>query len=217
MNAGKMTTMAPASERDRNYWERHAANYDASLRVLARPLPRMLELTMQSVRGADNVLEVAAGTGLVTTAIAANVGRLTATDYTSAMVNVLRERTTQLALSNVTCEQADIYALRYQPESFDVVVAANVLHLVPDLPGALAALRSMVRPNGKLVLPTFCHDQTMLSAVVSRVLALTGFPGHRRFTGSSLRAELEKHGIRVQRHEVIGGLIPVCYVEGTRA
>jgi phosphatidylethanolamine/phosphatidyl-N-methylethanolamine N-methyltransferase len=210
-----MTTLT-AGERDRDYWERHALNYDASLRVLSRPLPRMLELTMQAVRGADNVLEVAAGTGLVTTAIAANVGRLTATDYTSAMVNVLRERTSKLGLGNVTCEQADIYALPYEPESFDVVVAANVLHLVPDLAGALASLGRMVRPGGKLVLPTFCHDQTLLSSLVSRVLALTGFPGHRRFTGSALVSALEKHGIQVQRHEVIGGLIPVCYVEGAR-
>jgi ubiquinone/menaquinone biosynthesis C-methylase UbiE len=217
MNGGQMTTMASDRERDRDYWERHALDYDASLRVLSRPLPRMLELTVQAVRGSDSVLEVAAGTGLVTTAIAANVGRLTATDYTPAMVRVLRERAGQLGLANVTCEQADIYGLRYEPESFDAVVAANVLHLVPDLPGALAALRRMVRPSGKLVLPTFCHDQTLLSAVVSRALALTGFPGHRRFTGSSLRGELEKHGIRVQRHEVISGLIPVCYVEGTRA
>jgi phosphatidylethanolamine/phosphatidyl-N-methylethanolamine N-methyltransferase len=172
-----MTTSAKASERDRDYWERHALDYDASLRVLSRPLPRMLELTAQAVRGASDVLEVAAGTGLVTTAIAADVGRLTATDYTAAMVNVLRERTRQLGLSNVTCEQADIYALPYAPGSFDVVI----------------------------------------SATVSRVLALTGFPGHRRFSGSSLRSALEKHGVRVQHHEVLGGLIPVCYVEGASA
>jgi phosphatidylethanolamine/phosphatidyl-N-methylethanolamine N-methyltransferase len=212
-----MSLANAAHERDRHYWERHARTYDASLRVLARPLPRMLELTVAAVQGAQHVLEVAAGTGLVTTAIAASVGRVTATDYSASMVDVLRERAEAQGFSNVTCERADIYALRYEPESFDVVVAANVLHLVPDLPAAIAALLRMVRPNGKLVLPTFCHDETVLSAFVSRVLALTGFPGHRRFTGSSLRSALEAHGVRVQRHEVIRGLIPVCYVEGTRA
>jgi phosphatidylethanolamine/phosphatidyl-N-methylethanolamine N-methyltransferase len=204
------------AERDRDYWQRHARNYDRSLRLLAGPLPRMLELTTGALRGADSVLEVAAGTGLVTTAVAPVVGRLTATDYTPAMVRILEERTAQLAL-DVTCEQADLYALKYPPASFDAVVAANVLHLVPDLPRALAALSRMVRPGGKLVLPTFCHDQTWLSAVVSRLLAVTGFPGHRRFTGKSLMDALAANGMRVTRHEVIGGLIPVCFIEATPA
>ena len=55
---------------DRSYWERHAKRYDATLRFLARPLARMLELTAEAVRGSDRVLEVAAGSGLVTMAIA---------------------------------------------------------------------------------------------------------------------------------------------------
>ncbi len=34
---------------DKDYWERHARNYDASLRwVLGRPLPRMLELVSEA-------------------------------------------------------------------------------------------------------------------------------------------------------------------------
>jgi phosphatidylethanolamine/phosphatidyl-N-methylethanolamine N-methyltransferase len=206
-----------ASDQDRDYWERHARKYDASLRVLSRPLPRMLELTAEAVRGAEHVLEVAAGTGLVTMAIAARARRVTATDYTAAMVNMLRRRIDAAGLSNVTCEQADIYTLPFAPASFEVVVAANVLHLLPDLPGAIAALLRVLRPGGKLVVPTFCHDQTLLSSAVSRVLGLTGFPGHRRFTGPSLRAELELAGLELRRHEVIGGLIPICYVEATPA
>jgi phosphatidylethanolamine/phosphatidyl-N-methylethanolamine N-methyltransferase len=45
------------SEKDRAYWERHAKRYDASLRILGRPMPRMLELTVEAVRGAEVVLE----------------------------------------------------------------------------------------------------------------------------------------------------------------
>lgn len=66
-------------------------------------------------------------------------------------------------------------------------------------------------------MPTFCHAQTILSRVVSRVLALTGFPGHRRFTAMGLREELEAVGIRVTRMELISGVIPVAYAEGDAA
>jgi len=199
---------------DREYWERHARNYDASLQwVLGRPLPRMLELASESVRGRQSVLEVAAGTGIVTSAIAQTSDSVVATDYAAAMVEALEQRVQDAGLGNVTCEQADIYALPYEAGEFDAVVAANVLHLVPDLSAALHALRNLVKPGGSLVLPTFCHDETKASWFVSRLLAVSGFPGHRRFTMRSLRSALEDSGLQISRGELIHGLIPIGFVE----
>lgn len=199
---------------DRNYWERHARNYDASLRwVLGRPLPRMLELASEAVRGKRSVLEVAAGTGIVTSAIAQTSDSVVATDYATAMVEALEQRVQGAGLKNVTCEQADIYALPYATGAFDAVVAANVLHLVPDLPAAIQALRRVTRPGGVLVAPTFCHDETKLSWLVSRLLALSGFPGHRRFTVQSLHNALEESDLRVANIELLPGLIPIGFVE----
>ena len=198
---------------DKDYWERHARNYDSSLRwVLGRPLPRMLKLSSEAVRGMGKVLEVAAGTGIVTSAIAQTCDSVVATDYAAAMVKVLEQRVKDAGLKNVTCEQADIYALSYQPGEFDAVVAANVLHLVPDLPAALQALRNVMKPGGSLVVPTFCHDETKASWLVSRLLAVSGFPGHRRFTLRSLRGALEENGLQMVEIELLPGLIPIGFV-----
>lgn len=201
---------------DRDYWERHARNYDASLRwMLGRPLPRMLEMVSEAVSSKGRVLEVAAGTGLVTTAIAQSCGAVVATDYASAMVEALEMRVRNAGLDNVMCEQADIYALPHKAGEFDAVVAANVLHLVPDLPAALNALKKVIKPGGLLVLPTFCHDETLVSWLVSRLLAVTGFPGHRRFTMHSLRGVLEENEIQIDRAALLPGLIPIGLVIGT--
>lgn len=198
---------------DKRYWERHARNYDASLRwVLGRPLPRMLELASEAVRGKARVLEVAAGTGIVTSAIAQTSDSVVATDYAVAMVEALEQRVRGDGLENVTCEQADIYALPYPEGEFDAVVAANVLHLVPDLPAALSAIQKVAAPGAILVAPTFCHDQTKSSWLVSRLLALSGFPGHRRFTADSLRDAFEENGLRITKFELLPGLIPVGFV-----
>ena len=200
---------------DRDYWERHARRYDSSVRsVLGRPLPRMLELARQAVRGKGKVLEVAAGTGIVTSAIAETCDSIVATDYAAAMVQELEQRVREAGLHNVQCEQADIYSLPYGADKFDAVVAANVLHLVPDLPAAIQALREVTKPGGIFVSPTFCHDQTRLSWLLSRLFAVTGFPGHRRFTMHSLRSALEDLGVQVIRTELLPGLVPIGYVEG---
>lgn len=199
---------------DRNYWDKHAKNYDKSMSLLGRPIPRMVQLAGEATRGLGRVLEVAAGTGLVTPALAASAAAVVATDYSPQMVSALERRVRDAGVSNVRCEQADLYALQYDDGSFDAVVAANVLHLVPDLQGALASLRRVVKPGGQLIVPTFCHDETMLSWVVSRALAVTGFPGHRHFTAKTLRLEVESGGVRTTRMEVLPGLIPIGYFEG---
>jgi phosphatidylethanolamine/phosphatidyl-N-methylethanolamine N-methyltransferase len=203
----------PADEhRGRSYWERHAKRYDRSTRFLSRPVPRMLDLAVEAARGRGRVLEVAAGTGLITTAIAPVVSELIATDYAAAMVQELDARVRAAGLSNVTCEQADLYALRFDDASFDAVFAANVLHLVPDLDGALASLRRVLKPGGLLVAPTYLHKETVRASVLSRMFAMTGFPGRRRFTARSLSFAIEAAGLRIVKAETIPGPFPIGYI-----
>lgn len=208
---------APTSSAGRRYWERHAARYDRATRFLARPVPRMLELATDALKGCGRVLEVAAGTGLVTTAIAPVVGELVATDYADAMVRQLEARVRDAQRSNVTCERADLHALRFDDASFDGAIAANVLHLVPDLERALASLRRVLRPGGILVAPTYLHRETLRAAVLSRLFALTGFPGARRFDARTLRDAVERAGFRVRRVETIPGPFPIGHIDASAA
>lgn len=184
--------------------------------LLGKPMPRALALAEQAVGGAEDALEVAAGTGLFTVVLASRVKRLVATDYAPAMLQMLEQRAREQRLTNVECIPADIYALPFASGSFDAVVAANVLHLLPDLPKALAELARVLKREGVLVAPTFCHDETRLSWLVSRALAVTGFPSQRRFTAASLRDALERAGFAVRRQETVPGLIPIVYAEATR-
>ena len=204
-------------DRDQDFWQRKAPQYDRVAKGLfGRPMTRVLELTANGVAGGDTVLEVAAGTGLITAVIAPRVRRVVATDYADSMLAILRERMKTAGISNVESARRNIYDLGYPAASFDMVVAGNVLHLVPDLERALDALRHVLRPDGKLIAPTFVHDETRLSWVVSRLLVtFLGQPMSRRFTATSLHQALEQRGFRVTRAETIPGLIPVAYVEST--
>lgn len=204
------------TDRAERYWNRHAGNYDRSMRLLGRPIPRMLDLVADEIRGAAEVLEVAAGTGLVTVAIARVAGQVTATDYAAQMIARLDGRLAVEGLRNVVTSVADLETATRGPKRYDAVVAANVLHLVPDLDAALAALAGAVRSGGTVVVPTFCHAETVRSRLLSRVLALTGFPGSRRLRASALRSACEAAGLRVTRTEVVPGPIPVGFVAGRR-
>ncbi len=200
----------------RTYWERHAKNYDRSMRVLGGPLPRMLELVAREVDGARDVLEVGSGTGIVTIALARTAARVVATDYAQAMVDATRRRVREAGLSNVEPVLASVEALPFPDQSFDAVVAANVLHLVPDMNAALAAIVRVLRPHGKVIVPTYCHVQTRVARLVSRALALTRFPGRRRLTLESLEGAVKRAGVELTHSEVLPGLLPIGFVSGRR-
>jgi phosphatidylethanolamine/phosphatidyl-N-methylethanolamine N-methyltransferase len=198
----------------RRFWESNASRYDRSMGLLGGPLPRTVELVAAAVSGATRVLEVASGTGLVSEAIAPVVGELLATDYAAAMVEKTRARVGHLP--NVRCEVRDLYALGEADGSFDAVVAANVLHLLPDLPGGLAAMRRVLRPDGRLVVPTYCHAQNARARLVSAVMAFVSFPGQRRFDLDGLVVAVEAAGFTVDTRELVPGLLPIGFVAAAK-
>jgi len=203
-----------SQDNGRTYWNRYAKNYDRSMLVFGRPLAEMAELAANAVKGARRVLEVGAGTGLVTMALAAAVQHVVATDYAERMLTVLQRRIRDAGVVNVTLQRADLSALPFEAHSFDAVVCANVLHLLPDLELALAAVRKVLKPGASFVAPTYCHGDTRLARAVSRVLAVTGFPVQQRFTFDGLRHSLEAGGLQVTRCVLLPGVIPIGYIEG---
>lgn len=205
-----------SEEAGRSYWERHARSYDRSMVVLGKPMPRMIALVAEAARGKEKALEIGCGSGLVTEALAASAKDVVATDYADEMVAMTAARLRAKGATNVRCARADLYDLPFGDRAFDVVVAANVLHLVPDLEGALRAMTRVLAPGGTLVAPTFLHAETTLARMTSRLLSLTGFPGARRFDRGSLRAALEGAGWTIDRDEALPGFIPIGYVQAKR-
>ncbi|TNE87267.1 MAG: class I SAM-dependent methyltransferase [Deltaproteobacteria bacterium] len=203
------------SDDGKAFWERTAGRYDLSMTLFGGPLQAMLPLVAEEVDGLERVLELAAGTGLVSAAIAPVVGELVATDYAEAMVAKLEGRVRSLGLDNVRTRTLDVYALDGE-EQFDAIVAANVLHLLPDLDGALNAMIRALKPGGRLIVPTYCHDQSALARVTSRVLGLVGFPGQRRLTLDRLLAALIDRGLKERRSQLLDGLLPIGFVSVER-
>src|SRR6478609_6527109 len=100
---------------------------------------------------AESILEVAAGTGAATRAMAASLPdsvSITATDLVPGMV----ERGRRVGTARpVTWDQADAMALPYEPESFDVVVCQFGAMFFNPKPAAFAEARRVLRPGGRLL------------------------------------------------------------------
>lgn len=82
------------------------------------------------------------------------------------------------------------------------------------LTAALTSITDSLKSlSGKVVFPTFCHDETIISGVTSRLLALTRFPGKHRYSARELLETARVCGLRVVTTETIPGVIPICYAD----
>ena len=94
------------------------------------------------------VLEVAAGTGVVTRALDAALppdATLIASDLNPAMLAEAAARGTRRA---VEWREADAQSLPFDDASFDAVVCQFGAMFFPDKPGAFAEVRRVLRPGG---------------------------------------------------------------------
>lgn len=173
-------------------------------------------MVADDVRGCSCVLEVGAGTGMVTVQLASVAHELTATDRSPEMLAILRGRLADAGHAGVQVRQADVLALDFPAASFDAVVAANLLHLLPDPAAALAELRRVLRPGGVLCAPTFGHGQHLLAHAASRLLAGVGFPVVTRFRSDTLRSTIEAASFVVVREAVVPGILPLLHVTARR-
>ena len=169
----------------------------------------------EAVSGREAALEVAAGTGMVTVIVAPVTRRYVATDQAGGMLAILRRRTR--GLDHVEVRAADALALPFEDATFDAVVMANLVHLLPEPERALAEAHRVLRPDGLLAVPTFCHGANALAATLSRLIALTGFPIATRFRGPDLDELIRAASFQVVDARTFGGLLPVRSVIARRS
>lgn len=135
------------------------------------------QLCMKSPR--MKFLEVGAGTGGATKAIMERVGHAfgsyTYTDISSAFFEHAAEKF-QDQVHKMIFKTFDVTVdptkQGYEPHSYDVIVASNVLHATDSLKTALEHTRKLLRPGGYLVMVEIIRNDVMRHGLV-----MGGLPG----------------------------------------
>jgi demethylmenaquinone methyltransferase/2-methoxy-6-polyprenyl-1,4-benzoquinol methylase len=146
-----------------------AAGYDRTNTVLSLGNDRLWRVAATRAiapRAGQRILDLAAGTGASAVALARSGAEVVAADFSPGMIAEGVRRHGHIM--NLTFQEADATALPFEDASFDTVTISFGLRNVNDPHAALAEMRRVTKPGGRLVICEFSHPPHPLFAGLYR-------------------------------------------------
>ena len=159
MHRTETTSLGSADEyRRRSYrnWQSAAAGWEREREAVQAALAPLTDWMLQrlAAQPGQTLLELGAGTGetgLLAARLVDPGGRVILTDRSTAMLEAAERRARELGLSNVELRALDMEAIDLPEAAVDGVLCRLALMLVPDTAAALAGIRRVLRPGGRLI------------------------------------------------------------------
>ncbi|AVG24695.1 MULTISPECIES: bifunctional demethylmenaquinone methyltransferase/2-methoxy-6-polyprenyl-1,4-benzoquinol methylase UbiE [Pontimonas] len=132
-----------------------AKGYDRTNTVLSggnATLWRIATVKALDPQPGERILDIAAGTGTSSVAIAKSGAEVVALDFSAGMVEEGRKRHPEL-----TFVEGDAEALPFPPQSFDAVTISFGLRNVNNPQLAIGEMYRVLKPGGRLVICEFSH------------------------------------------------------------
>ena len=190
------------------FWDKVAGVYDIFVRIINKKTHKMLiKKTVSLFTDQDEVLECACGTGMLSAPVAGVCRHLTATDFSENMLKRAKKNCREG--DNISFTQADIMNLPFEDNSFDKVVAANVIHLLDEPMKALCELRRVCRNGGQLIIPTYINrTKGGKTSGFAKTVGKAGADFKRQFTFDNYKEFFADAGFQKADYTFIDGKIP---------
>lgn len=171
---------------------------------LAETRARNRAIELADIEDGQNILEVAAGTGLGFYEIVQRNpnGTNTGVDISPGMLQKAKKRLGKLTAANYELRIGNAFSLEEETGSFDLLVNNYMFDLIAfdDMDTILEEFKRVLKKGGKLILVNMTAGESMGSGLYSLLYRLSprSFGGCRSV---KLSDKLEKHGFEVKSRE----------------
>jgi len=134
-------------------WDRASKYYENSWQEQLKPAHEAL-LKIANVKSGENIIDIAAGTGLISFPLANIIGesgKVFATDISDEMVTIGNETVKSTEAKNIRFERMDAEDINYNDNTFDVATCALGLMYFPDPAASLTEIYRVLKSGGRAV------------------------------------------------------------------
>ncbi len=195
-------------------WDIYAPIYKLAMKADEK-IYNVMYTRIPEVIAEKEVLEIATGPGLLAKHVAFAAKKMIATDYSEGMIQQAKKGNIP---KNLTFEVADATNLSYEDHSFDVVLIANALHIMPQPEKAMQEIDRVLREGGTLIAPNFVeHKGGFISTLWSNILRIAGVKFEHQWSAEEYENFLKANGWTITRSKKMQARIAIDYVECVRS
>lgn len=183
-----------------NFWDNIASQYDSQAEAkYAKAYAATIEKSSQYLEEADNLLDLACGTGITTMALAPKVKTVDAIDISAVMLKQAEDKAKAKDILNIRFTKASLEDWAEKERIYDGVMAFNILHFLQDPQAALKILYNMLNQDGILLSATDClAEKRSLLGFIPKLLAKTGvIPKLHHLKVDQLKKMIENTGFKI--------------------
>jgi 2-polyprenyl-3-methyl-5-hydroxy-6-metoxy-1,4-benzoquinol methylase len=166
----------------------------------------------------DNyVLDFGCGSGAITNKLAEAAKAIDAIDISSGMLEFAKRQAKENSIGNINYLQTTIFNERFENESFDAILAFNVLHYIEDMPSLMERINWLLKPNGIFITSTAClkENKNGIRLAMWLLNKLKIVPKTIFYKKSDLENLITKGGFRIKKSELISSL-PESFIVGEK-
>lgn len=160
------------------FWDELSNNFDKRNKRYKQTYIKIIEKTKKYLNLSDTVFDYACGTGTTTIEMANCVNVIHATDISSGMIHVAQMKTKRRNINNIYFAHTTIFDEKFEKESFDVILAFNILHLLEDNQKVVKRINELLKPEGLFISSTVClgEKKTFFNIIISLLIKIGIIP-----------------------------------------
>lgn len=191
--------MTEFTSKSATFWNKAAEKYAKSPISNMEAYTASLSRTKYWLNPDMRVLELGCGTGSTAIDLKDHAGHILGTDFSREMIRIARQKLVDQTIANVRFDVADAANPTPDDDTFDAVMAFNLLHLAPDPETVIAKARAALPNGGLFISKTPCLGGIWWIRPLISVLNLIGkAPGKvHTFRANDLRRMMQDNGFEI--------------------
>lgn len=200
---------------NKKFWQRFAKLYSPFMELGNKQTYEQICTEVSHYLNKDmTVLELACGSGQLSFRLAKKAKHWEATDFSE---NMIAEAKKKPRPKELYFSVQDATKLPYADETFDAVMIANALHIMPEPYKAMSEIFRVLKKDGVLFAPTFVHGEGKGYNLRMRFMNLIGFKTYSKWSADEFVGFVEHFGFETQSSSIMGSaLTPLCNVSAVK-
>ena len=198
-------------DKSEKFWDKQANDFTDQEQHTNLSENKDFITTLKYLNIDDTVLDYGCATGIVSNAIADKVKEIHAIDISSKMIEIAKRKAGERNIGNIHYAQATIFDERYQKESFNVILAFRILHMLEDIQAVIHRINVLLKPGGTFISVSACmgDKKSLLSILVFLASKMRIVPQHiNLFKLPELQGIITDGGFQILEHERMDDKLP---------